>query len=115
MQDVVQKEVLAWRSQLRKGSLEFAVLLALRKQRRYGMELVDLLNKAKLGMSEGSIYPLLSRLRAERKVRTEWVDSEVGHAHKYYQLTEAGRATLKAMSEAWGEFNQAFDRLIAQS
>lgn len=115
MHDVVQKDVLAWRSQLRKGSLEFAVLLALKKQRRYGMELADLLNKAKLGMSEGSIYPLLSRLRAEKKVRTEWVDSEVGHAHKYYELTDIGRATLKAMSEAWDEFNNAFDRLMAQS
>lgn len=115
MHDDVHKEVQAWCSQLRKGSLEFAVLLALRKQRRYGMELVDLLKKVKLGMSEGSIYPLLSRLRAEKKVKTEWVDSEAGHAHKYYELTETGRATLKAMSEAWDNFNEAFDRLIAQS
>jgi|SRR5215510_10347112 len=115
MQDVVQKDVLGWRSQLRKGSLEFAVLLALRKQRRYGLELAEILNKAKLGMSEGSIYPLLSRLRVEKKVRTEWVESEVGHAHKYYELTEIGRATLKAMSEAWEEFNNAFARLMAQN
>jgi DNA-binding PadR family transcriptional regulator len=43
------------------------------------------------------------------------VDSEVGHAHKYYELTDIGRATLKAMSEAWNDFNEAFDRLISQS
>lgn len=114
MQEEVQKEVAAWRSQLRKGTLELAVLLALRKQRRYGMELVDLLNKANLGMSEGSIYPLLSRLRTEKKVQTEWVDTGVGHAHKYYELTERGRVTVKAMLAAWREFGGAFAQLIEE-
>lgn len=90
------------------------MLLALRKQRRYGMELVDLLNKANLGMSEGSIYPLLSRLRAEKKVETEWVDSGVGHAHKYYELTERGRATVKAMLSAWRDFNGALSQLVEE-
>jgi len=70
VQDDVQREVVAWRSQLRKGSLELAVLLALRKERRYGLELVELLTRANRGMSEGSSYPLLSRLRAEKKVKT---------------------------------------------
>jgi PadR family transcriptional regulator PadR len=114
VQDEVQNEVAAWRSQLRKGSLELAVLLALKKQRRYGLELVDLLNKANLGMSEGSVYPLLSRLRVEKKVVTEWVDTGVGHAHKYYQLTERGRSTLKAMLIAWHEFSATFEQLISE-
>lgn len=112
MQDDVPKEVSAWRSQLRKGTLELAVLVALRKRRRYGLELVDLLNKASLGISEGSIYPLLSRLKAEGKVETEWVDEGVGHAHKYYTLTAHGRSTAKAMLAAWREFNGAFEALI---
>ena len=112
MQDDVPSEVAAWRSQLRKGTLELAVLVSLRKRRRYGLELVDVLNKAQLGISEGSIYPLLSRLRSEGKVVTEWVDEGVGHAHKYYTLTSHGRATLKAMLAAWREFNAAFESLI---
>jgi PadR family transcriptional regulator PadR len=115
VQDNVQKEIDSWRSQLRKGSLELAVLLSLRKQPRYGMELVDLLNKAKLGMSEGSIYPLLSRLRAEKKVNAEWVDAGVGHSHKYYELTDSGRATLKAMLIAWREFGAAYDKLMEEN
>lgn len=110
----VQKELESWRSQLRKGSLELAVLIALRKQPRYGLELVDLLNKAKLGISEGSIYPLLARLRAEQKVRAEWIDSGVGHSHKYYELTELGRATMKAMWDAWREFGAAYEELMKQ-
>ena len=115
MQDNVQREIESWRSQLRKGSLELAVLVALRKQPRYGLELVDRLNKAKLGMSEGSIYPLLSRLRAEKKVEAEWVDAGVGHSHKYYQLTDSGRATLKAMLVAWREFGAAYNKLIEEN
>jgi PadR family transcriptional regulator PadR len=115
MQDALQKEVDAWRSQLRKGSLELAVLLLLRRKRRYGLELVDLLNReVKLGVAEGSIYPLLSRLKAEKKVETEWVDDGVGHAHKYYRLTDAGRASCKAMLASWREFNDAFGKLIGE-
>jgi PadR family transcriptional regulator, regulatory protein PadR len=115
VQDNVQKEVLAWRSQLRKGTLELAVLVALREKRRYGLELVDVLNRAELGMSEGSICPLLARLKSEGKVETEWVDTGVGHAHKYYTLTKHGRATLKAMLTTWREFNAAFEALIGAS
>jgi PadR family transcriptional regulator, regulatory protein PadR len=115
VQDNVQKEVAAWRSQLRKGNLELAVLLTLRKQRRYGMELVELLNKANLGMSEGSIYPLLARLRVEKKVQTEWVDTGVGHAHKYYELTDTGRATVKAMLSAWRGFSEALMQLVDET
>jgi PadR family transcriptional regulator PadR len=111
MQDTVQEEVRAWRSQLRKGTLELAVLLLLRKRRAYGLELVELLNAAELGISEGSIYPLLSRLKAEKKVQTQWVDEGSGHAHKYYELTEHGREVCRAMLASWNEFNAAFAAL----
>lgn len=111
VQDNVREQVDAWRSQLRKGTLELAVLLLLQKEERYGLQLVELLNECELGISEGSIYPLLSRLRSEGKVDTEWVDHGVGHAHKYYRLTPHGRATCQAMLKAWREFNRAFGRL----
>ena len=114
MQDNVRDEVTAWRSQLRKGSLELAVLVLLKQERRYGLQLVDLLNRAHLGISEGTIYPLLSRLRVEKKVKTEWVDDGVGHAHKYYQLTPSGRAACDAMVTAWSEYTRAFGRLIGE-
>ena len=90
------------------------MLLVLAEERRYGLELVDLLNQAGLGISEGAIYPLLSRLRADGKVTAEWIDEGVGHAHKYYELTERGRAALATMLEAWRELTTAFERLTAQ-
>lgn len=108
----MHEHVEAWRSQLRKGSLELAVLVTLQHQQRYGLELVDLLNKRGLGISEGSIYPLLARLKADKKVETKWVEEDAGHAHKYYRVTERGRATCKAMIAAWREFNAAFSQLL---
>jgi PadR family transcriptional regulator PadR len=111
MQGYLPSDTAAWRSQLRKGTLELAVLLLLRQERRYGLEMVEMLNQAGLGISEGSIYPLLSRLKAEKKVSTEWVEEEVGHAHKYYQLTPRGRETCAALLEAWHDYVASFDRL----
>lgn len=110
MQDEVAAKVAAWRSQLKKGSLELAVLLLLERQRRYGLELVDLLSE--LEVSEGSIYPLLARLRSEKSVETEWVDDGVGHAHKYYRLTERGRGVLAGMLASWSEHARAVQKLI---
>jgi len=112
----LQSEISAWRSQLRKGSLELAVLLLLRRRRYYGLELVDVLNKEiQLGISEGSIYPLLSRLKSEEKVQTEWVDDGVGHAHKFYEITEDGRTMCKLMLAAWREYSAAFDKLTGEN
>jgi PadR family transcriptional regulator, regulatory protein PadR len=108
MQD---NDTAAWRSQLRKGSLELAVLLLLRAERRYGLQMVELLNQAGLGISEGSIYPLLSRLKAEKKVSTQWVEEEQGHAHKYYQLTERGRSSCHALMAAWREYVSALEKI----
>src|SRR5436305_1898965 len=103
-----------WRSQLRKGSLELAVLLLLRQRRAYGLEIVDALNRLKMGISEGSIYPLLARLRNEKKMKTQWVDSGVGHAHKVYELTEHGRRSCVGMFAAWNELSDGMDRLMRE-
>lgn len=107
----IEPQVDAWRSQLRKGTLELAVLSLLRRERRYGLQLVDDLNAAGLGVAEGSIYPLLSRLRAEGKVETEWVDRGVGHAHKVYRLSPHGEACCAAMLAVWRDFTRGFERI----
>jgi PadR family transcriptional regulator PadR len=106
----IGEEARAWRSQLRKGTLELAVLALLRQESRYGLQLVQDLNALGFGVAEGSIYPLLSRLRVEKKVETEWVDSGVGHARKYYRLTRRGDETRAAMVAAWSEFRRAIER-----
>src|SRR5689334_22881656 len=73
-----------WETQLRKGLLGLAVLAALWRSRLYGLELLKRLEGSALVVSEGTIYPLLNRLRAEGLVIAEWVESSAGPPRKYY-------------------------------
>src|SRR5271157_5193807 len=81
-----------WEVQLRKGSLELAILAALWGGRLYGLEILRHLESGSdLVVAEGTIYPLLTRLRTLGLVESEWVESDSGHPRKYYSLTVAGR------------------------
>jgi PadR family transcriptional regulator PadR len=115
MQDNVQDTIRAWRSQLLKGSLELAVLLAVRKDRRYGLQLVELCREAGLPVSDGTIYPLLSRLKTEGKLESEWVEGDSGHAHKFYRITPHGRAVCQALLQGWRDHTRAVERLAEES
>lgn len=115
MQDNVQRKTSAWGSQLLKGSLELAVLLALKSSRRYGLELVEHLNAAGLPVRDGSIYPLLSRLKAEGKVEAEWIDEGSGHPRKYYRITAGGKRTCAELLEAWRRHAQALEALAGDT
>ena len=91
------------KSQMRKGILEYCVLLILDKGRAYPSDIITRLNDAKLIVVEGTIYTLLNRLRKEGKLSYEWEESPKGPPRKYYFITETGRKTLDEMSEAWDE------------
>jgi PadR family transcriptional regulator PadR len=103
-------------SQLRRGALEYCVMALLREGDRYGFELVRLLSSADgLVTSEGTIYPLLTRLRRERLVTTFWRESESGPPRRYYRLTDAGRAALAGFSHEWTRFRDAVDALLTST
>ena len=100
-------------SQLRKGALEYCVLALLRDGQRYGFELVRTLSETDgLLISEGTIYPLLSRLRRDELVSTSWQESEAGPPRRYYQLTDAGQRALADFSQEWARFRDAVDALV---
>ena len=102
-------------SQLRKGVLEYCVLALLRDGQRYGFELVRTLSEAEgLLVSEGTIYPLLSRLRRDDLVSTSWQESESGPPRRYYRLTDAGRRALGEFSAEWIRFRDAVDALVTK-
>lgn len=89
-----------WTVQVRKGVLELCVLRALAGRERYGYELVRLLAGVPgLGLGEGTLYPLLSRLRLGGLVATRLEESGEGPARKYYSLTREGRRVLAQMDE----------------
>ena len=94
-----------WEAQLRKGCLEMAILASLWQTRLYGLEILRALSeKSQLEVAEGTLYPILSRLKAEGLLDSEWVEAEAGHPRKYYWLTTAGRRRAREMAGAWSEF-----------
>lgn len=94
-----------WQAQVRKGWLEVAILSILWKQRMYGLEIIrELEARSDLVVAEGTVYPVLSRLRAEGVVNAEWVESDSGHPRKYYALTPAGRKRTILLANHSREF-----------
>jgi PadR family transcriptional regulator PadR len=103
-----------WEVQLRKGCLELAILAALWDGKLYGLEILRRLESdSDLIVSEGTVYPLLSRLKALGLVRSEWVESDAGHPRKYYALTAAGKERAREMTEMWLRFSSSMSKLLA--
>jgi PadR family transcriptional regulator PadR len=102
-----------WEIQLRKGSLGLAVLASLWSGKLYGLEILRTLEtRSDLLVGEGTIYPLLNRLKAEGLVRSEWVEAEAGHPRKYYWLTDEGRDRARRMAGVWGKFSGSLNQLL---
>jgi PadR family transcriptional regulator PadR len=119
---IVVKQVLAadelsadkWEVQLRKGCLELAILAALWGGKLYGLEILRRLESdSELVVSEGTVYPLLSRLKGLGLLRSEWVESDAGHPRKYYALTAAGRQRAVEMAAMWARFSSSMSKLLA--
>ena len=89
------------KSQMRKGMLEYCVMLLLDKKSYYSSDIIDELERANLIVVEGTLYPLLSRLKKEELLDYEWQESPSGPPRKYYRLTDAGKAVLAALDENW--------------
>lgn len=102
-------------AQLRRGVLPHCVLAVLAEGERYGFELVRVLSSTyQLVTSEGTIYPLLSRLRKQGLVDTTWHASDAGPPRRYYRLTEDGCRSLNAFRADWRTFRDAVDELILE-
>jgi PadR family transcriptional regulator PadR len=97
---------------MRKGALEYCVLALLKDGERYGFELVRHLSVAELVTSEGTIYPLLSRLRRDGSVETTWRESTQGPPRRYYKLTSTGKASLESFAEEWRRFCRAVNGIL---
>ena len=102
-----------WEAQLRKGCLELAILASLWERRLYGLEILRLLEEdSDLVLAEGTVYPILSRLKAEGLLQSEWVEAEAGHPRKYYWLTAAGKAKVVSMARFWSSFSHNISTLL---
>jgi PadR family transcriptional regulator PadR len=103
-------------AQMRRGTLQYCVLSLLADEERYGFDLVRGLSELD-GMvtSEGTIYPLLSRLRRDGLVQSTWQESPSGPPRRYYRLTTAGRAALEAFRLEWRRFRDAVDHFVERT
>jgi PadR family transcriptional regulator PadR len=100
-------------AQMRRGAIEHCVLALLRDQDLYGLELTRKLTEADgLVTSEGTVYPLLSRLHREGLVEATWEESPAGPPRRYYRITKEGRAALKAFIGQWQRFRTTVDTLL---
>lgn len=100
-------------TQLRRGVVEYCVLSLLTEEELYGFDLVRRLGESDgLVTSEGTIYPLLSRMRRAGWVTTTWRESETGPPRRYYAITASGRHALAGFTSEWRRFRDAVDGLL---
>jgi PadR family transcriptional regulator PadR len=92
---------------MRKGVLEFCILSVLKEKEAYTSEILDTLKNAKLLVVEGTIYPLLTRLKNDGLLNYRWEESTSGPPRKYYELTELGKTFLNELSGTWIELSDA--------
>lgn len=103
-----------WEAQLRKGTLELAILASLHNKKLYGLEILRILEEdCGLEMLEGTLYLILNRLRANGLVESEWITTGSGHPRKYYRLTSKGETHLQVMGLAWMRFSARITDLVA--
>lgn len=95
------------KAQMRKGVLEFCILSVLSQGDHYPSEIIEKMKKAKLIVVEGTLYPLLTRLKNEGLLAYRWEESSSGPPRKYYRLTELGEQFLKELDKTWNELADA--------
>lgn len=99
------------KSQMRKGILEYCTLLILSKRQAYVPDIILSLKEARLIVVEGTLYPLLTRLKNAELLTYTWVESTQGPPRKYYELTEEGTRFLAELENAWDELNLVINHI----
>lgn len=100
-------------AQMRRGAIEYCVLALLQSEDRYGFELTRQLSEADgLVTSEGTVYPLLTRLRNDGLVDTYWQESTEGPPRRYYRITTNGKRALNSFTEQWARFRDSVDDIL---
>ncbi len=102
------------KAQMKKGVLEMCILSILEKGEAYPPEISNILKEGQLIVVDGTLYPLLNRLKNEGLLTHTWRESTSGPPRKYYKLTETGRTVLHSLEESWAELTQSVEHLFAQ-
>lgn len=103
------------KSQMRKGMLEFCVLLLLSRSDAYVSEIISRMKEAHLIVVEGTLYPLLTRLKNDGLLGYRWEESPSGPPRKYYSITPLGRQFLNELHNSWNEISQTVNHIINEN
>ena len=101
-------------SQMRKGILEFCILSIIRRGEAYPSDIVEEMRAAKLNILEGTLYPLLTRLKNAEMLTYRWVESNSGPPRKYFLLTEIGNKFYKELEQTWNELSNGVSSLASK-
>ena len=99
------------KSQMRKGLLEYCILSIISRDEAYASDILDQLKVAQLVVVEGTVYPLLTRMKNEGLLSYRWQESTGGPPRKYYSLTPEGEKFLQGLEEAWSELANTVNHL----
>jgi PadR family transcriptional regulator PadR len=100
------------KAQMRKGILEFCILAVLKNKDAYTNEIIETLKKAELIVVEGTLYPLLTRLKNEGLLSYRWEESNAGPPRKYYSLTPDGHTVLNELKKTWNELVNSVNQTL---
>ena len=102
-----------WKSQIKKGTLSFIIMNILKENEYYGYELIEKIRKhTEIEIAEGTLYPLMNRLKNENLVNSKWIEQETGIPRKYYCLSEIGMETLNQMNQYWANLAESIIKII---
>lgn len=105
-----------WKAQVKKGILSFIVLKILSSKEYYGYELIAAVKElSRYNIAEGTLYPLLDRLKKEGLVTSQWIEQPTGLPRKYYYITGTGRDTLEQMEAHWASITTNINRISGKS
>jgi PadR family transcriptional regulator PadR len=99
------------KAQMRKGVLEYCILAIISKKEVYASDIIEQLKGAELIVVEGTLYPLLTRLKNDQLLNYRWEESKSGPPRKYYSITDQGQVFLKELDNAWTEMVDSVNKL----
>jgi PadR family transcriptional regulator PadR len=100
------------KAQMRKGILEYCILSVLADKDGYASDIIEKLKEAKLIIVEGTLYPLLTRLKNDNLLNYRWEESKSGPPRKYYVITDSGKVFLTELDESWKELIDSVNKII---
>jgi len=109
-------DIASWQTQLRKGAAELVVLSLLQSQERYGLDILEQAGGSGGVLSDGTLYPLLTRLEREGKILARWAMADDAKIpRKYYRLSDEGQAMIAEMKKLWNEFSAFVSRAMEEA